>query len=65
MTSCHFAVSTLVDCDNPSAEMLPDCGRKAFFRMESIAMRFTTCEMMQHSAELLAYGTGVVVEDAM
>jgi uncharacterized protein YbjQ (UPF0145 family) len=28
-----------------------------------IGMRFSTAEVMEHSAELLAYGTAVVVED--
>ncbi len=28
-----------------------------------VGMRFVTCEVMQHAAELLAYGTAVVVED--
>ena len=29
-----------------------------------VVMRFATSEMMEHAAELLAYGTAVVVEDA-
>jgi uncharacterized protein YbjQ (UPF0145 family) len=28
-----------------------------------VAIRFTTASMMQHSAELLAYGTAVLIED--
>ena len=28
-----------------------------------IGMRFATCEMMDHAAEILAYGTAVVLED--
>jgi uncharacterized protein YbjQ (UPF0145 family) len=29
-----------------------------------VGVRFSTCEMMEHAAEILAYGTAVVVEDA-
>ncbi|MEZ4389086.1 MAG: heavy metal-binding domain-containing protein [Candidatus Krumholzibacteriia bacterium] len=29
-----------------------------------VGMRFATCEMMEHAAEILAYGTAVVLEDA-
>jgi uncharacterized protein YbjQ (UPF0145 family) len=28
-----------------------------------VGVRFATCEMMEHAAEMLAYGTAVVVED--
>ena len=28
-----------------------------------IGVRFATCEMMEHAAEILAYGTAVVIED--
>ena len=28
-----------------------------------IGVRFATCEMMEHAAEILAYGTAVVLED--
>jgi len=28
-----------------------------------VGVRFATCEMMDNAAELLAYGTAVVVED--
>jgi len=28
-----------------------------------VGVRFSTCEMMEHAAEILAYGTAVVVED--
>ncbi len=28
-----------------------------------VGMRFATCEMMDHAAEILAYGTAVVLED--
>ena len=28
-----------------------------------LGVRFSTCEMMEHAAEILAYGTAVVVED--
>ncbi len=29
-----------------------------------VGLRFATSEMMEHAAELLAYGTAVIVEDA-
>lgn len=29
-----------------------------------VALRFSTCQVMQGAAEILAYGTAVVVEDA-
>jgi uncharacterized protein YbjQ (UPF0145 family) len=28
-----------------------------------VGVRFSTCEMMQHAAEILAYGTAVVLEE--
>ena len=28
-----------------------------------VGVRFSTCEMMEHAAEILAYGTAVVLED--
>ncbi len=28
-----------------------------------LGVRFSTCEMMEHAAEILAYGTAVVLED--
>ena len=54
-------------------KMIAECREEALDRMMAqaeanganavVGMRFTTCEMMEHAAELLAYGTGVVVED--
>ena len=54
-------------------KMIAECREEALDRMIAqakanganavVGMRFTTCEMMEHAAELLAYGTGVVVED--
>ena len=54
-------------------KMIAECREEALDRMTAqakanganavVGMRFTTCEMMEHAAELLAYGTGVVVED--
>ena len=29
-----------------------------------LGVRFSTCEMMDHAAEMLAYGTAVILEDA-
>ena len=29
-----------------------------------VGTRFATCEMMDHAAEILAYGTAVILEDA-
>ena len=29
-----------------------------------VGVRFATCEMMEHAAEILAYGTAVLLEDA-
>ena len=54
-------------------KMIAECREEALDRMmaEAIAnganavvgTRFATSEMMEHAAELLAYGTAVVVED--
>ncbi len=54
-------------------KMIAECREEALDRMiaEAIAnganavvgVRFATSEMMEHAAELLAYGTAVVVED--
>ncbi len=29
-----------------------------------VGVRFATCEMMEHAAEILAYGTAIIIEDA-
>ncbi len=54
-------------------KMIAECREEALDRMvaEAVAnganavvgMRFATSEMMEHAAELLAYGTAVIVED--
>jgi len=54
-------------------KMMAECREEALDRMQAqahanganaiLAVRFTTCEMLAQSAELLAYGTAVVVED--
>jgi len=54
-------------------KMIAECREEALDRMIAqakanganavIGMRFATCEMMDHAAELLAYGTAVVIED--
>ncbi len=54
-------------------KMIAECREEALDRMmaEAIAnganavvgVRFATSEMMEHAAELLAYGTAVVMED--
>jgi uncharacterized protein YbjQ (UPF0145 family) len=54
-------------------KMMAECREEALDRMVAqahanganaiVAVRITTCEMMQHAAELLAYGTAVVIED--
>lgn len=54
-------------------KMIAECREEALDRMiaEAVAnganavvgVRFATSEMMEHAAELLAYGTAVVVED--
>ena len=54
-------------------KMIAECREEALDRMLAqakanganavVGMRFATCEMMDHAAELLAYGTAVVIED--
>ncbi len=54
-------------------KMIAECREEALDRMmaEAVAnganavvgVRFATSEMMEHAAELLAYGTAVIVED--
>ncbi len=54
-------------------KMIAECREEALDRMMSeakanganavVGMRFATSEMMEHAAELLAYGTAVYVED--
>ena len=54
-------------------KMIAECREEALDRMVAqaeanganavVGMRFATAEMMDHAAELLAYGTAVVVED--
>ncbi len=54
-------------------KMIAECREEALDRMIAqaeanganavIGMRFATAEMMENAAELLAYGTAVVVED--
>ena len=54
-------------------KMIAECREEALDRMLAqakanganavVGMRFATCEMMEHAAELLAYGTAVVIED--
>ncbi len=54
-------------------KMIAECREEALDRMIAqakanganavVGMRFATCEMMDHAAELLAYGTAVVIED--
>ncbi|MBK8166817.1 MAG: YbjQ family protein [bacterium] len=54
-------------------KMIAECREEALDRMIAqaqanganavIGMRFASAEMMEHAAELLAYGTAVVVED--
>jgi len=54
-------------------KMIAECREEALDRMIAqakanganavVGMRFATCEMMEHAAELLAYGTAVVIED--
>jgi len=54
-------------------KMIAECREEALDRMISqaaenganavVGVRFATSEMMEHAAELLAYGTAVVVED--
>jgi uncharacterized protein YbjQ (UPF0145 family) len=54
-------------------KMIAECREEALDRMIAearanganaiVEMRFATSEIMQHAAELLAYGTAVVVED--
>lgn len=55
-------------------KMIAECREEALDRMVAqaeasganavVGLRFATSEMMEHAAELLAYGTAVVVEDA-
>ena len=55
-------------------KMIAESREQAIDRMKSeaeavganaiVALRFTTASMMENAAELLAYGTAVVVEDA-
>lgn len=54
-------------------KMIAECREEALDRMLAearvnganavVGVRFATSEMMEHAAELLAYGTAVVVED--
>ena len=54
-------------------KMIAECREEALDRMIDqaranganavVGVRFATSEMMEHAAELLAYGTAVVVED--
>jgi len=54
-------------------KMIAECREEALDRMVAqaeanganavVGVRFATSEMMEHAAELLAYGTAVVVED--
>ncbi len=54
-------------------KMIAECREEALDRMifqaaenganAVVGVRFATSEMMEHAAELLAYGTAVVVED--
>lgn len=54
-------------------KMIAECREEALDRMVAearanganaiVSMRFATSEILQHAAELLAYGTAVVVED--
>lgn len=54
-------------------KMIAECREEALDRMIAqaqanganavVGMRFASAEMMEHAAELLAYGTAVVVED--
>ncbi len=54
-------------------KMIAECREEALDRMLAqarenganavVEVRFATSEMMEHAAELLAYGTAVVVED--
>ena len=54
-------------------KMIAECREEALDRMIAqaranganavVGMRFATSEMMEHAAELLAYGTAVIVED--
>lgn len=54
-------------------KMIAECREEALDRMMAqaqanganavVGMRFASAEMMEHAAELLAYGTAVVVED--
>ncbi len=54
-------------------KMIAECREEALDRMMAeatanganavVGVRFATSEMMEHAAELLAYGTAVVVED--
>ncbi len=54
-------------------KMIAECREEALDRMLAeaaanganavVGMRFATSEMMEHAAELLAYGTAVVIED--
>lgn len=54
-------------------KMIAECREEALDRMVSqavanganavVGVRFATSEMMEHAAELLAYGTAVVIED--
>ncbi len=54
-------------------KMIAECREEALDRMSAeavvnganavVGIRFATSEMMEHAAELLAYGTAVIVED--
>jgi uncharacterized protein YbjQ (UPF0145 family) len=54
-------------------KMIAECREEALDRMVAqavanganavVGVRFATSEMMEHAAELLAYGTAVIVED--
>ncbi len=59
---------------NDYTKMIAECREEALDRMIAqaevnganavVGVRFATSEMMEHAAELLAYGTAVVIEDA-
>ena len=55
-------------------KMIAECREEALDRMIAqaranganaiVGVRFSTCEMMEHAAEMLAYGTAVILDDA-
>ena len=58
---------------NDYTKMIAECREEALDRMVAqavenganavVGVRFATSEMMEHAAELLAYGTAVIAED--